>query len=81
MTWTQITADQPALGRVVHDRMIIPGTLFAADVDDVTVIGSESETGAQYVARWPTGQEYLRPATTATSLGPPEPVRRLLSVR
>ena len=57
------------------------GTLFAADVDDVTVIGSDSETGAQYVARWPAGQEYLRPATTANSLGPPEPVRRLLSVR
>jgi len=38
-------------------------------------------TTAQYVARWPAGQEYLRPATTATSLGPPEPVHRLLSVR
>jgi len=35
-------------------------TLFAAEVDDVTVIGSDSETGAQYVARWPSGQEYLR---------------------
>lgn len=37
-------------------------------------------TTAQYVARWPAGQEYLRPATIATSLRPPEPVRRLLSV-
>ncbi len=178
MKWAQIAADQPALGRVVHDRMIKPGvvllgttrrdgsarisgveplvmdgelwlsmmstsmkardlerdprivmhsiitgpqpatevkvrgtvrpepsrqvqqafsaeaarqlgwrpvvgqfTLFAAGVDEVTVIGSDSETGAQYVARWPAGQEYLRPATTVTSLGPPEPVRRLFSVR
>jgi hypothetical protein len=31
--------------------------LFAADVDDVAVIGSDSGTGAQYVARWPAGQE------------------------
>jgi hypothetical protein len=61
--------------------MIRPGILFAADVDDVTVIGPDSETGAQYVARWPAGQEYLRPATTATTLGVPEPVRRLLGVR
>lgn len=45
------------------------------------MIGSDSETGAQYVARWSAGQEYLRPASTATSLGPPELVRRLLSVR
>lgn len=53
--------------------------LFAVNVDDVTVIGYDSETGAQYVARWPEGQEYLRPSTTPTSLGPPQPVRRLLS--
>jgi hypothetical protein len=53
--------------------------LFVVGVDDVTVIGYDTETGAQYVARWPEGQEYLRPSTTPTSLGPPQPVRRLLS--
>lgn len=53
--------------------------LFVIDVSDVTVIGYDTETGAQYVARWPEGREYLRPSTTPTSLGPPEPVRRLLS--
>jgi hypothetical protein len=31
------------------------------------------------VARWPAGVEYLRASTTPTSLGPPQPVRRLLS--
>jgi hypothetical protein len=54
-------------------------TLFAVDIDDVTYIGYDPDTGAQHVARWPAGQEYVRPATTPTSLGPPEPVRRLLT--
>ena len=53
--------------------------LFAIDVGDVTVIGYDTKTGAQYVARWPEGQEYLRPSTTPTSLGPPRPVRRMVS--
>jgi hypothetical protein len=52
--------------------------LFAVDVSDVTWIGY-AEDGAQHVARWPAGEEFLRPCLTATSLGPPEPVRRLLS--
>jgi len=52
--------------------------LFAVDVAEVTLIGYDAESGAQYVARWPEGREYLRPSTTPTSLGPPEAVRRLL---
>jgi hypothetical protein len=58
----------------------VPGefTLFAVDVGDVTYIGYDAATGSQHVARWPEGEEYLRPATTATSLGPREPVRRVL---
>ena len=48
-------------------------------VGEVTVIGYDTESGAQYVARWPEGREFLRPSSTPTSLGPPEPVRRLLS--
>jgi hypothetical protein len=54
-------------------------TLFRVDVGDVTYIGYDAETGAQHVARWPAGVEYLRPTTTPTSLGPPQPVTRLLS--
>lgn len=54
-------------------------TLLRVDIRDVTYIGYEAETGAQHVARWPAGVEYLRPSTTPTSLGPPQPVTRLLS--
>jgi len=54
-------------------------TLFGVDVRDVTFIGFDAETGAQHVARWPAGVEYLRPSTTPTSLGLPQPVTRLLN--
>jgi hypothetical protein len=59
----------------------VPGqfSLFAVDVGDVTYIGYDEATGAQHVARWPAGDEYLRPATTPTSLGPRQPVRRVLT--
>ena len=59
----------------------IPGefTLFAVDIDDVTYIGHDVGSNAQHVARWPAGEEYLRPSVTPTSLGPPEPVQRLLA--
>ena len=39
-------------------------TLFAVDIDDVTYIGSDPETGAQHVARWPPGTEFLRAKIT-----------------
>jgi hypothetical protein len=59
----------------------VPGefTLLAVDVEDVTYIGFDAQTSGQHVARWPTGLEYVRPAVTPTSLGPPRPVRRLLA--
>jgi hypothetical protein len=59
----------------------VPGefTLFAVDIGDVTCIGHDAETNAQHVARWPAGEEYLRPSLTPTSLGPPQPVRQLLT--
>jgi hypothetical protein len=59
----------------------VPGefTLLRIDIGDVTYIGYDEATGAQHVARWPAGLEYLRRSTTPTSLGPPEQVRRLLS--
>jgi len=54
-------------------------TLLTVDIDDVTYIGHDFATGAQHVARWPAGEEYLRPSVTPTSLRPPQPVRRLLT--
>ena len=53
--------------------------LFIVEVTDVTYIGSEAGTGAQHVARWPSGEEYIRPQLTPTSLGPPQAVSRLLT--
>jgi hypothetical protein len=59
----------------------VPGefVLFAVDITDVTCIGHEAGSNAQHVARWPAGEEYLRPSLTPTTLGPPRPVRRLLA--
>jgi hypothetical protein len=54
-------------------------TLFAVDIDDVAYVGYDPDTRGQHVARWPAGVEYLRPATTPTSLGPPQALRRLLN--
>ncbi|MBV9092914.1 MAG: hypothetical protein JO132_03395 [Streptosporangiaceae bacterium] len=61
---------QPVAGQI---------TLFLVEVADVTYIGSEPGTGAQHVARWPSGEEYIRPQLTPTSLEPPQPVSRLLT--
>ena len=59
----------------------VPGefTLLAVDISDVTCIGHDAGTNAQHVARWPAGEEYLRPVLTSTTLGPREPVNRLLA--
>lgn len=53
-------------------------TLFAIDIFDVAQVGYDPETHGQHVARWPTGEEYVRPATSPTSLGPRQTVRPLL---
>jgi hypothetical protein len=52
--------------------------LFDIDVDDVTFIRYDHETGDQHVVTWPPAKEFVRRATSATSVGPPEPVRDLL---
>ncbi len=52
-------------------------TLFAIDIFDVAQVGYDPETHGQHVARWPTGEEYVRPATSPTRLGPRQTVRRL----
>lgn len=54
-------------------------TLFRIDVADITYIGYDPQTHDQHVVRWPAGVEYVRAATTPTSLGPREEVRRILS--
>jgi len=47
--------------------------LFRIDVDDVTLIRyATDESGDQFVARWPLGIEFLRRATSSTSVGTPE---------
>lgn len=51
--------------------------LFRIDLQDVTSIRYASN-GDQYVARWPAGEEFVRRATSATSVGQPEPFRDLL---
>lgn len=59
----------------------VPGefTLLAVDISDVAYIGHDAGTNAQHVARWPAGEEFLRAVLTPTSLGPREPVNRLLA--
>lgn len=69
---TKVAADlgwQPVVGRF---------DLFMIGIVGVTQIGYDPDTHGQHVARWPEGTEYIRPATTPTSLGPRESVRRLL---
>jgi hypothetical protein len=83
MRWTEIAARHPVLGEIANDKLgrrpvVGQFTLFRVDVRDVTYIGYDTETGSQHVARWPAGVEYLRPSTTPTSLGSPQPVTRLL---
>jgi Pyridoxamine 5'-phosphate oxidase len=53
--------------------------LFRVDITDVTYIRWDDATNDQYVTRWPTGEEYVRRGTSATSLGPPQPHPSLLS--
>jgi hypothetical protein len=45
-------------------------TLFIIEVADITYIGSEPGTGAQHVARWPSGEEYIRPQAVSRLLTP-----------
>jgi hypothetical protein len=65
-------------GRLGWQPVVGEFALFTVDIGDVTYIG-HTHDNAQHVARWPGGGEYLRPATTPTSLGEPQPVRLLLT--
>jgi general stress protein 26 len=48
--------------------------LFAVDIEHVTLIEYSDAAGGQHVAMWPPGREFFRRNTSATSVGPPEPV-------
>jgi hypothetical protein len=51
--------------------------LFVVDIEDVTAIRYDPD-GDQHVTRWPAPIEFLRRATSPTSVGQPEPVNDLL---
>jgi hypothetical protein len=51
--------------------------LFVVDIDDVTSVFYVGD-GDQHVARWPAGVEFVRRATSPTSVGDAEPVTDLL---
>jgi len=52
--------------------------LFVVDVEHVTFIRYDGPTGDQHVVMWPPGTEFIRRATSATSVGDPQPIRRIL---
>jgi hypothetical protein len=55
--------------------------LFVVGVESVTFIRYDEPTGDQHVAMWPPGREFIRRATSATSVGDPQPVREVLAGR
>jgi pyridoxamine 5'-phosphate oxidase-like protein len=83
--------DDPALQRRYADTAAStlgwdpePGKfhLFAVDIEHTAVISYDEPTGDQHVATWPPPAEFIRRATSATSVGGPEPVpdaERILS--
>lgn len=54
--------------------------LFAVDISHIAVIRYDTDSGDQHAAMWPPGRQFVRRATTATSLGDPEPASSLLYV-
>ncbi len=79
MKWTQIAADQPALGRVVHDRMIKPGVVL---LGTTRWVGPARISGVEpLVMGGELGLSMMSTSMKALDLGPPEPARRLLRVR
>lgn len=70
------------------DAVAVPGWkpeepwfhLFRIEIHDVTLI-SYAQSGDQHVVRWPAREEFLRRATSATSVGEPEPVSDLFTTR
>ena len=53
--------------------------LFAVDIGQVTFIAYDpGGSGDQHVAMWPPGQEFIRRATSPTSVGDPEPISDII---
>ncbi len=52
--------------------------LFRIEIEDLTLI-RYAPSGDQFVVRWPSRTEFVRRATSATSVGPPEPVDDLFA--
>jgi hypothetical protein len=53
--------------------------LFAVDISQVTFITYDpGGSGDQHVAIWPPGQEFIRRATSPTSVGDPEPTSDII---
>ncbi|HEY3883126.1 MAG TPA: pyridoxamine 5'-phosphate oxidase family protein [Trebonia sp.] len=53
--------------------------LFAVDIDQVTYIQYDpGGSGDQHTALWPEGREFIRRATSSTSVGDPEPASDIL---
>jgi hypothetical protein len=52
--------------------------LFAVDISHVTFISYDTATGDQHVAMWPPAPEFIRRATSATSVGDPEPLSDII---
>lgn len=61
----------------------VPGRfhLFEVDLAGVAFVSYDKATGDQHTAVWPPGREFVRRATSATSLGAPEPASELIAAR
>lgn len=59
----------------------VPGKfrLFEVDVHRVAYVRYDDASGDQFVACWPPAREFVRRATSATSVGEPEPRAELLA--
>lgn len=53
--------------------------LFRVEIEDVTVIRYVTESGDQFITRWPGKREFVRRGTSDTSLGDPQPYQDLLA--
>ncbi len=54
--------------------------LFSVDICQVSFVSYDTATGDQHVAIWPPGREFIRRATSATSVGDPEPLSDIIGV-
>lgn len=52
--------------------------LFAVGIEQVTFIRYDDATGDQQVVMWPPGREFIRRATSATTLGDPQAASDIL---